>query len=93
MKQYKHRNFYTHDLTSDLQVLFSYNTCVGFRYYDCVFYTPNKYSVTTSKQQTQFANENKLKRYTLPNNDMCRNFLTTNIYTIIDNLNFVKANA
>lgn len=88
-KQYKQRNFYTEELSTGLEKLYSYNTCVGYRYLDCVFYTTRKYSRTTSKQQTQYARENNLKVYYLENDDICR--LYTSLYNLIDTLNLTKA--
>lgn len=91
MQRYKQRNFYIQDLANGLKRLYSYETCIGYQYFDDVFYTPRKYSRTTSKQLTQYAGENALKRYFLPNNDLCENFWNKSLYNIIDELNFVKS--
>ena len=89
LKRYKQRNFYTAELSTGLEKLYSYNTCVGYRYLDCVFYTTRKYSRTTSKQQTQYARENNLKVYYLKDNELCRYYAS--IYNLIDTLNLTKA--
>lgn len=88
-KQYKQRNFYTETLATNLERLYSYNTCIGYRYFDDVFYTKRKYSRTTSKQQTQYAHENNLKVYYLERDELCR--YIPSIYNLIDTLNLTKA--
>ena len=42
MKQYKQRNFYTHEIVNNLELLYSYDTLVGVRYFDKVFFTVKK---------------------------------------------------
>ena len=91
MQQYKHRNFYTHEIVSNLELLYSYDTLVGVRYFDKVFFTTKKYSSTTSKQQTMYTNENKLKRYNVEQQviDKIHNwYFGRNYHNIIDELNF-----
>lgn len=63
-KQYKTRNFYT--LSKDnMKVLCSYNTIVGLVIDNTAYITTTKYSITTSKQLTQYCREQNLTRINL----------------------------
>ena len=77
-QRYKQRNFYTRQLTQSLTELYSYDTLVGYRYNNYVLFTTKKYSPTTSKQCTQYTNENYLTRYNISQNwiDTLSNCLT-----------------
>lgn len=65
MTRYKQRNFYTDDQAFGVKKLYSYSTLVGFQVNNDVFFTKQKYSSTTSKQCTMYANENNLKRHNI----------------------------
>ena len=71
VKQYKQRNFYEiYNDDTRLILLKSYQTIVGYRNGDECFITKNKYSSTTSKQQTQYVNENNFTRYDISEQDL-----------------------
>jgi hypothetical protein len=65
MQRYKQRNFYIHDIGNKLKALYSYSTLVGYQFGKEVLFTTKKYSTTTSKQCTQYTNENGLTRYNI----------------------------
>lgn len=89
--QYKQRNFYIETKADNLHILYSYNTPVGVQYLDKVFFTTQKYSVTTSKQCTQYTYENNLKRYNIPQQTLTDWLQLSYIYNLVDNINYYLA--
>ena len=71
VKQYKQRNFYEiYNDDTRLILLKSYQTIIGYRNGDECFITKNKYSSTTSKQQTRYVKENNFTRYDISEQDL-----------------------
>lgn len=86
-QRYKQRNFYTKQLTQSLTELYSYDTLVGYRYNNHVIFTTEKYSTTTSKQCTQYTNEQHLTRHNVSQKWI--NALS-NAYTIHQQLGLIE---
>lgn len=80
MKQYKQRQFYIRDIGYKLKALYSYSTLVGYQFGDEVLFTTKKYSTTTSKQCTQYTNENGLTRYNIPEDTLA--IINDNIFMV-----------
>lgn len=69
-QQYKQRSFYTDRQNNGDTILWSYDTIVGIIIDDTVYFTTTKYSITTSKQCSQFTNEHSYKRVNVKENDL-----------------------
>ena len=89
MRQYKQRHFYIQDITTDLKALYSYNTLVGYQYYNNVLFTKRKYSPTTSKQCTMYTHENNLKRHNIDDNTLKHIYNSTFTHNKIDEINYI----
>ena len=80
VKQYKQRNFYEiYNDNTRLILLKSYQTIIGYRNGTECYITKQKYSTTTSKQQTQYVNENNLTRYDISEQDLIDTIYLNNL--------------